>query len=400
VLAVSHPYSSPLSTVEFDTLVEIGRRRVLVRCRIVRLIEVKAYLVLEDGRWFSGTSFGASGRATGEVVFNTGLTGYQEILTDPSYCGQIVALTYPHIGNYGVNAEDIESARPQVEGFVVRDVSPIASNHRASGTLNDYLREHGIPAVTGIDTRALTRHIRSRGAMRAVLSTQGEPIETLVDWARHAPEMVGLDLAQRVSCKEPYSWPCASSVRFHVVAYDFGIKQGILRSLARNGMQVTVVPATTSPKEVLAMKPDGVFLSNGPGDPEPVSYGIESVRELLGRLPIFGICLGHQILGLALGGRTYKLPFGHHGANHPVKRTSDGAVEITSHNHGFAVDPDSLTGLPVEPTHYNLNDGTLEGFRLKDVPAMSVQYHPEASPGPHDAQYLFDRFAGMMEEAK
>jgi carbamoyl-phosphate synthase small subunit len=361
---------------------------------------VKAYLVLEDGRWFAGTSFGASGRAAGEIVFNTGLTGYQEILTDPSYCGQIVVLTYPHIGNYGVNSEDIESARPQVEGLVVRDASPIASNHRASGTLGDYLVEHNIPAVAGIDTRALTRHIRSRGAMRAVLTTREEPVGSLTEQARRAPEMVGRDLVRQVTCKERYSWAVTVQERFHVVAYDFGIKQGILRALAAHGMRVTVVPGATPAEEVLRLKPDGIFLSNGPGDPEPIVYGVEAARDLLGRRPIFGICLGHQILGLAAGGRTYKLPFGHHGANHPVKRSSDGAVEITSHNHGFAVDPGSLRGLPVELTHHDLNDGTLEGFRFKDVPAMSVQYHPEASPGPHDALYLFERFARMMERGK
>ncbi len=361
---------------------------------------MKAWLVLEDGRWFAGASIGAAGRATGEVVFNTGLTGYQEILTDPSYCGQIVTLTYPHIGNYGINGEDVESIRPQVEGLVVRDISPVASNYRATGLLTDYLKEHHIPALTGIDTRALTRHIRSQGAMRAIVTTEEEPVDSWVERARQAPEMVGADLAQKVTCKEPYEWPATAPERFHVVAYDFGIKQGILRSLAANGMRVTVVPAATPAEATLDRKPDGVLLSNGPGDPEPVSYAIEAARDLLGRVPVFGICLGHQILALAIGGRTFKLPFGHHGANHPVKRVSDGAVEITSHNHGFAVDPESLGGLAVEVTHHNLNDGTLEGLRLKDVAAMSVQYHPEASPGPHDAQYLFERFARMMEEGK
>jgi carbamoyl-phosphate synthase small subunit len=363
-------------------------------------LEVKAYLVLEDGRFFTGRSFGAPGEATGEIVFNTGLTGYQEILTDPSYCGQIVTFTYPHIGNYGVNPEDVESQRPQVEALVVRDPSPVASNHRASETLSQYLTKHGIPGISGIDTRAVTRHIRSRGAMRAVITTAEASSEVHAAKARQAPAMEGQDLVQRVSCREPYSWPVSSPERFHVVAYDFGIKQGILRGLAAQGIRTTVVPAQTSAGEALAFEPDGILLSNGPGDPEPLSYAVAAVKELLGRLPVFGICLGHQVLGLAAGGRTFKLPFGHHGTNHPVKRVDDGAVEITSQNHGFAVDPDSLRGLPVKLTHHNLNDGTLEGFRLKDVPAMSVQYHPEASPGPHDAHYLFNRFVEMLEEAK
>jgi carbamoyl-phosphate synthase small subunit len=360
---------------------------------------VKALLVLEDGRYFEGISFGAVGEGIGEIVFHTGLTGYQEILTDPSYCGQIVTLTYPHIGNYGVNREDQESTRPQVEALVVGQASAIASNHRATATLTDYLQQHQIPAITGIDTRALTRHIRSRGAMRALLTTATEEasLEALAERARSAPLMAGSDLVKRVTCKEPYTWPASAPERFHLAAYDFGIKHGILRSLAARGARVTVVPATATASEVLALRPQGVVLSNGPGDPEPLDYAIEAARELLGRLPLFGICLGHQILGLAAGARTYKLPFGHHGANHPVKRASDGAVEITSQNHGFAVDADSLAGLPVELTHHNLNDGTLEGFRLKDVEAMSVQYHPEASPGPHDSQYLFDRFLEKVE---
>jgi carbamoyl-phosphate synthase small subunit len=335
----------------------------------------------------------------GEVVFNTGLTGYQEILTDPSYRGQIVTLTYPHIGNYGINEEDVESTGPQVEGFVIRDVSPVVSNHRASGSLSDYLLEHDIPALAGIDTRALTRHIRSQGAKRAILTTEDLPVEVLVEKARSVSQMAGSDLVREVTCQRPYTWAAPADERFHVVAYDFGIKHGILRELAAHGCRVTVVPAVMPAADALRLNPSGVLLSNGPGDPEPVDYAIETVRELLGHLPIFGICLGHQILGLAVGGRTFKLPFGHHGSNHPVKRHSDGAVEITSHNHGFAVDPDSLQGLPVELTHHNLNDGTLEGFRLRNLPAMGIQYHPEAAPGPHDARYLFERFTRMMEGA-
>ena len=359
-----------------------------------------AYLVLEDGRYFTGSSLGAPRDATGEIVFNTGLTGYQEILTDPSYRGQIVTLTYPHIGNYGVNTEDVESERPMVEALVVRERSPIASNHRASDTLDAYLRDNGIPAIYGIDTRALTRHIRSKGAMRALLTTTEAPVEEQVAKAGSARAMVGADLAKEVSCREPYSWPAKGEARFHVVAYDFGIKRGILRGLAARGIRVTVVPAATPASEALSLKPDGVLFSNGPGDPEPLDYAVASARNLLEKLPIFGICLGHQVLALAAGGRTFKLPFGHHGTNHPVKRTSDGAVEITSQNHGFAVEEDSLRGLPVELTHFNLNDGTLEGFRLKNAPVMSVQYHPEASPGPHDAQYLFDDYLKMLESGR
>jgi carbamoyl-phosphate synthase small subunit len=357
----------------------------------------RAYLVLEDGRVFGGTGFGAETDARGEVVFHTGLTGYQEILTDPSYCGQLVTLTYPHIGNYGVNADDAESNRVHAEALLVKDLSPIASNHRSTGTLSDYLKEHGVPGLAGIDTRALTRHIRTRGALRAILTSDGSDVEKLVARVKNeVPSMAGCDLARRVTCVEPYEFPSSSDERFHVVAYDFGIKRGILRSLAASGIRTTVVPAETTAPEVLKRRPNGVLLSNGPGDPEPLHYAIAAVRELLGRIPVFGICLGHQVLGLAAGAKTYKLPFGHHGANHPVKRVSDGAVEITSQNHGFAVDAQSLKGLAVEKTHENLNDGTLEGLRLKDVPAMSVQYHPEASPGPHDASYLFDRFVEMM----
>ena len=359
-----------------------------------------AYLVLEDGRYFTGSSLGAPHDATGEIVFNTGLTGYQEILTDPSYRGQIVILTYPHIGNYGVNKEDVESERPMLEALVVRERSPIASNHRASSTLDAYLRDNGIPAIYGIDTRALTRHIRSKGAMRALLTTTEAPIKDQVAKAGSARAMVGADLAKEVSCRKPYSWPATIEERFHVVAYDLGIKRGILRGLASRGIRVTVVPAATPASEALSLKPDGILFSNGPGDPEPLDYAVASARDLIGKLPVFGICLGHQVLALAAGGRTFKLPFGHHGTNHPVKRTSDGAVEITSQNHGFAVEEDSLRGLPVELTHFNLNDGTLEGFRLKNAPVMSVQYHPEASPGPHDAQYLFDDYLKMLESGR
>lgn len=358
---------------------------------------MKSYLVLEDGHSFEGRSFGAARDATGEIVFNTALTGYQEILTDPSYCGQIVTLTYPHIGNYGVNNEDVESDRPQVEALVVRESSPVASNHRAEGTLAQYLHQHAVPAICGIDTRALTRHIRSKGAMRAVLTTTEAPPEEHAEKARSVPEMIGADLAKVVTCREPYSWPATTQERFHVVAYDLGMKRGILRCLAACGIRTTVVPAQTPAREALSLEPDGIFFSNGPGDPEPLTYAVEAAKELVERLPVFGVCLGHQVLGLAVGGKTFKLPFGHHGANHPVKRASDGAVEITSQNHGFAVEEDSLRGLPVELTHFNLNDGTLEGFRLKNTPTMSVQYHPEASPGPHDAHYLFEDFVKMLE---
>ena len=361
---------------------------------------MKAYLVLEDGHSFEGRSFGAARDATGEVVFNTALTGYQEILTDPSYCGQIVTLTYPHIGNYGVNSQDAESERPQVQALVVRESSPVASNHRAEDTLSQYLTEHGIPAICGIDTRALTRHIRSKGAMRAVLTTTKASVREHVETARGAPEMVGADLAKVVTCRKSYSWPATAPERFHVVAYDLGMKRGILRSLAACGIRTTVVPAQTPATEALALEPHGIFFSNGPGDPEPLTYAIEAAKELIERLPVFGICLGHQVLGLAVGGKSFKLPFGHHGANHPVKRVIDGAVEITSQNHGFAVETDSLRGLPVELTHFNLNDGTLEGFCLKNSPTMSIQYHPEASPGPHDAHYLFGNFVEMLEKQR
>ncbi len=357
--------------------------------------DVRGHLVLEDGRVFEGTPFGALREARGEVVFHTGLTGYQEILTDPSYCGQIVTLTYPHIGNYGINREDEESDRVRVEALVVKDLSPIASSHRSEGSLSDYLAHHGVPGLSGIDTRALTRHLRTRGAMRAILTSGDVPGAERVQ--REVPNMAGSDLVRKVTCAKPYVFSRAVEGRLDVVAYDFGIKRGILKSLAAHGVSTTVVPAETPAEEVLALRPSGVLLSNGPGDPEPLEYAIRAVRALVGRVPIFGICLGHQILGLAAGAKTFKLPFGHHGANHPVRRFEDGAVEITSQNHGFAVDPASLRGLAVEKTHENLNDGTLEGFRLKDALAMSVQYHPEASPGPHDAAYLFDRFIKMME---
>ncbi len=358
---------------------------------------MKGQLVFEDGRRFAGHFFGAEAEAVGEVVFHTGLTGYQEILTDPSYCGQIVTLTYPHIGNYGVNDDDCESDRPRVEALIVRDNSPIASNYRATGTLSEYLKEHGIPALSGIDTRALTRHIRCRGAMRALVCPGEHFTDALVERVREAPQMVGADLVQRVTCREPFIFPSTAPERFHVAAYDFGIKRGILRSLSARGVRITVLPAETSAVEVLGLEPDGILLSNGPGDPEPLSYAIDSARELLGRLPVLGICLGHQILGLALGGKTYKLPFGHHGANHPVLRAAGGKVEITSQNHGFAVVPDSLRGLGIELTHFNLNDDTLEGFRLKDASVMGIQYHPESSPGPHDSGYIFDHFVKLME---
>ena len=368
-----------------------------------------ALLALEDGRVFHGLAFGAVGERTGEVVFNTSLTGYQEVLTDPSYKGQIVVMTNPHIGNYGVTPEDDESCRPFVEAFVVREVSPLVSNWRAQGDLSTFLKTYGVMGITELDTRALVRHIRSRGAMRGVLSATDPDADRLVTKARQSPSMEGLDLVQAVTCDAPYEWtegPLAgwqvldrdlAGVQRHVVAYDFGIKHNILRLLADRGCRVTVVPATTSAYEVLAMQPDGVFLSNGPGDPAAVTYAVESIAELLGQVPIFGICLGHQLLALALGGQTYKLKFGHRGGNQPVKNLRTGRVEITAHNHGFAVAADSLPP-EVEVTHVNLNDGCVEGLRHRELPAFSVQYHPEASPGPHDARYLFDRFVEMIKK--
>jgi carbamoyl-phosphate synthase small subunit len=360
---------------------------------------VRAVLALEDGLVFEGRAFGRQGESTGEVVFNTALCGYQEVLTDPSYAGQIVTMTYPHIGNYGINVQDVESARPQVAGFVVREVSTHASSWRASGELDRYLDEAGIVGISDIDTRALTRHLRTHGAQRGVVSSvEGRGRDELVDRARGSRSMVGLDLAREVTTAEAYAGPRPeASDPFRVVAYDFGLKQNILRMLAAAGCEVTVVPAGTSAGDALVHRPDGVFLSNGPGDPEPVDYAIEACREFMERrVPLFGICLGHQILGLACGGSTFKLKFGHRGANHPVKNLRTGQVEITSQNHGFSVDPKLFDRPELELTHVNLNDGTVEGFRHRELPVSSVQYHPEASPGPHDSHYLFADFVDMM----
>ena len=372
-----------------------------------------AILALEDGTVFEGKSFGARKESFGEVVFNTAITGYQEIFTDPSYSGQIVVLTYPQIGNYGANEYDKEAGKPHIEGLVVREFSPVASNWRSEESAREFLEESGVPVIGEIDTRSLVRHLRSRGVMRGVLSATGGDPKQLIERARAVPSMSGLDLATRVSTAKSYEWthpvePCSPSdvvdpageSNFRVVAYDFGIKRNILRRLVQSGCQVTVVPATTSVEDVLALKPDGVFLSNGPGDPEPLEFQIAQARKLIGKAPIFGICLGQQVLGLALGGKTYKLKFGHRGANHPVLNKVTGRVEITSHNHGFAVDPDSLKQSDVELTHLNLNDETLEGFRHRSEPVFSVQYHPEAAPGPHDSHYLFDDFTRLMRDFK
>ncbi len=367
--------------------------------RIVSTNGPRATLALEDGLVFEGRSFGAAGETTGEVVFNTAMCGYQEVLTDPSYAGQIVTMTYPHIGNYGVNRDDVESVRPQVAGFVVREASTKASSWRAAGELHHYLERAGVVGISEIDTRALTRHLRTHGAKRGVVSTRSADHEELVAKARASRSMVGLDLAREVTCPEAYHFGSAPAAHpYKVVAYDFGMKQNILRMLTAAGCDVTVVPATTSGADTLALKPDGVFLSNGPGDPEPCDYAVEASRKIMdARVPVFGICLGHQILGLACGGKTFKLKFGHRGANHPVKNLATGHVEVTSQNHGFSVDPALFERPEFILTHVNLNDGTVEGFRHRDLPVISVQYHPEASPGPHDSHYLFGDFIQLME---
>jgi len=357
---------------------------------------MKAILALEDGAIFEGNSFGATGERYGEVVFNTSMVGYQEILTDPSYKGQIVTMTYPLIGNYGVNYEDVESRRPFVEGFVVKECSGIASNWRCKKSLDEYLKENGIIGIEGIDTRSLTRHIRLQGAMRAVLSTEDLDKKSLVNKANALPGLIGRDLVKEVAYGKIQNWNKRG--KYKVVVVDCGVKFSILRQLDNHQCQIIIVPPNTSAEQILEIKPDGVLLSNGPGDPAGVPYVVETVKELIGTVPIFGICFGHQMLGLAFGGKTYKLKFGHHGGNHPVKDLKTGKVYITVQNHGFCVDIDSLKDEDIEITHINLNDYTLEGLRHKKLPIFSVQFHPEAGPGPYDARYLFSEFVRIMEK--
>jgi carbamoyl-phosphate synthase small subunit len=381
---------------------------------------MQATLALEDGRIFLGQAYGARAECQGEVVFNTSLTGYQEIATDPSYAGQIVVLTNPQIGNYGTNLADNEAAKPFIEGLIVREFSAISSNWRSEQVTDEYMERYSVPVLAEIDTRALVRHLRTHGVMRGVISTDVSNPDALIQRAKSIRKMDGTDLAKVVSTKSVYHFDANDSRNqtgdpflpgglaqednerklLNVVAYDFGMKQNILRMLTREGCLVTVVPAETTADDVLALKPDGVFLSNGPGDPEPVDYAVKAIRNMMGRVPVFGICLGHQLCGLALGGRTYKLKFGHHGGNHPVRNNLTGKVEITAHNHNFAVDPDSINANDVELTHVDLNDQTLEGLRHKTLPLFSVQYHPEAAPGPHDSHYLFRDFRTMMEQWK
>jgi carbamoyl-phosphate synthase small subunit len=361
---------------------------------------MKALLALEDGTVFPGHAFAGEGEVFGEVVFNTSMTGYQEVLTDPSYRAQIVTMTYPLIGNYGINSEDSESRGIQVEAFVVKEYEAMPSNWRSEKTLGDYLSREGKIGIEGVDTRALTRHIRTAGAMKGVISTTDLDPVSLANKAKASQGLVGLDLVREVTCAEPYTWKNETPTHFQVIAFDFGIKFNIIRSLLQRGCSVTVVPAHTTAEEIRAVNPDGILLSNGPGDPEPVAYAVRTIQQLIGNYPIFGICLGQQLLGLAFGGKAFKLKFGHRGANHPVKNLVTGKVEITTQNHGFCVDMDSIRDPEIEITHINLNDQTLEGMRHRSLPIFSVQYHPEASPGPHDSGYLFDYFIAMMKTGK
>ncbi|MEQ1643638.1 MAG: glutamine-hydrolyzing carbamoyl-phosphate synthase small subunit [Pyrinomonadaceae bacterium] len=358
----------------------------------------KAILVLEDGRTFHGASFGADGESFGEMVFNTSMSGYQEILTDPSYAGQIVAMTYPLIGNYGVNEEDVESRRPWVEGFVVREASRVRSNFRSTASLQDYLVANNIVGIEHIDTRALVRHIRDKGAMRAGISTIDLDRDSLLSKILATPEMQNRELASAVTASTEYEYPATTDEKYHIVAYDFGVKTNSLREFAKFGCRVTVVPTATTADEVLALKPDGIFLSNGPGDPASMTAVVNEIKKLTAsQTPMFGICLGHQLIGEAFGAETYKLKFGHRGGNQPIKDLTTGKIEITAHNHGFAVDADSLPA-EVEVTHINLNDHTVAGLRHKTLPVFSVQYHPESAPGPHDSEYLFERFIELMQK--